>query len=96
MSMRPFCLMLWRYEAFFTLMLAKNRLMIELDKPTWHYTKDELPEQGEECFCDTGDYHGYQTLTYCGISFYDRECEDFKVTRWARVSEIVIALNKNT
>lgn len=65
-------------------------------KPTWHYTEDELPEYGEELFCDTGDYHGYQTLTYNGIEFYDKECVEFEVKRWARVSEIVIALNNNT
>ena len=60
----------------------------------WHYTKDELPKEDEECFCDTGD--DYQTLTYSDNVFYDKECLEFKVTRWARVSEIVIALNKNT
>lgn len=64
-------------------------------KPTWHYTKDELPKEGEEVFCDTGDY-GYQTLTFSGKEFYDKECLRFEVTRWARVSEIVITLNKNT
>ncbi len=63
-------------------------------KPTWHYTEYELPEQDEELFCDTGD--DYQTLTYSGEAFYDKECIEFDVTRWARVSEIVIALNKNT
>lgn len=65
-------------------------------KPTWHYTKYELPEQDEECFCDTGDLHGYQTLTFNGNEFYDKECLEFKVTRWARVSEIVVTLNRNT
>lgn len=63
---------------------------------TWHYTENELPEQNEECFCDTGEFHGYQTLTYSDNMFYDKECREFEVTRWARVSEIVIALNKNT
>lgn len=63
-------------------------------KPIWHYTKDELPPQREELFCDTGD--GYQVLTYNGTVFYDRECVDFEVTRWTRVSEIVTALNRNT
>lgn len=65
-------------------------------KPTWHYTKDELPEEDEEVFCDTGEFYGYQTLTYCDNEFYDSECRYFKPTRWARVSEIVIALNNNT
>lgn len=62
----------------------------------WHYTENELPEQYEECFCDTGKFHGYQTLTYIGTEFYDKECVGFEVTRWARVSEIVTMLNKNT
>lgn len=62
----------------------------------WHYTEDELPEEDEECFCDTGELHGYQTLTYSGTEFYDKECVEFEVTRWARVSEIVIMLDKNT
>ena len=65
-------------------------------KPTWHYTENELPEKDEECFCDTGDLHGYQTLTYSDNMFYDKECREFEVTRWARVSEIVIMLDKNT
>ena len=65
-------------------------------KPTWHYTKDELPEEDEECFCDTGDFFGYQTLTYGCDRFYDSECREFEVTRRARVLEIVIALDKNT
>lgn len=65
-------------------------------KPTWHYTENELPEQGEELFCDTGDLHGYQTLTYSGSEFYDKECLGFDVIRWARVSEIVLMLDKNT
>lgn len=64
------------------------------NKLIWHYTEYELPEQDEECFCDTGD--SYQTLTYSGKEFYDKECLEFEVTRWARVSDIVIALNKNT
>lgn len=62
----------------------------------WHYTENELPEQYEECFCDTGNLHCYQTLTYSGITFYDKECEDFDVIRWVRVSEIVTMLDKNT
>ena len=62
----------------------------------WHYTEDELPDEDEEVFCDTGDFHGYQTLTYDGDEFYDKECRRFEVTRWARVSEIVIMLDKNT
>lgn len=65
-------------------------------KPTWHYTKDELPKEGEEVFCDTGEFFGYQTLTYDGDVFYNSDGQWFEVTRWARVSEIVIALNKNT
>ena len=65
-------------------------------KPTWHYTKDELPLQYEKLFCDTGGLHGYQTLTYSGKEFYDNECVEFDVTRWARFSEIVIALDRNT
>ena len=68
----------------------------KLIKPKWHYTKNELPPQREELFCDTGDLNGYQVLTYNGIVFYDRECVEFEVTRWALVSEIVISLNKNT
>ena len=63
---------------------------------TWHYTENELPEEDEEVFCDTGDFHGYQTLIYgCG-KFYDKECIWFEVTRWARISEIVTMLDKNT
>ena len=62
----------------------------------WHYTENELPEQDEACFCDTGEFHGYQTLTYSDNTFYDKECREFEVTRWARVSEIVTMLNKNT
>ena len=66
-------------------------------KPTWHYTKDGLPKEGEEVFCDTGDScYGYQTLTYDGDVFYNSDSRWFEVTRWARVLEIVIALNNNT
>jgi hypothetical protein len=46
-------------------------------KPIWHYTENKLPEQYEECFCDTGEFHGYQTLTYSGIEFYDKVCSRF-------------------
>lgn len=64
---------------------------------TWHYTKDELPKEGEEVFCDTGDScFGYRTLTYDYDEFYDSDCRYFKPTRWARVSEIVAMLDKNT
>lgn len=63
---------------------------------TWHYPESELPEQYEECLCDTGEIHGYQTLTYSGTEFYDKECVEFEVTRWARISEIVTMLDKNT
>lgn len=66
-------------------------------KPTWHYTEDELPDEDEECFCEAeDDFFGYLTLTYSDNTFYDAECREFKVTRWARVSEIVIELNRNT
>lgn len=65
-------------------------------KPTWHYTENELPEEDEECFCDAGEFFSYKTLRYSDNEFYDSECRRFEVTRWARVSEIVIALNKNT
>lgn len=63
-------------------------------KPTWHYTEKE-PEQDEECFCDAGEFFGYRTLIYDGDVFYNSDGQWFEVTRWARVSEIVIALNKN-
>lgn len=67
-----------------------------IDKPIWHYTKDELPEEDEEVFCDAGDFFGYITLTYTCDTFYDAECREFEVTKWARVSEIVVMLDKNT
>lgn len=64
---------------------------------TWHYTKDELPKENEEVFCDTGDScYGYQTLTYDYDVFYNSDGRWFEVIRWARVSEIVAMLNKNT
>lgn len=69
--------------------------MITGFKPTWRYTKDELPNEDEEVFCDTGEFFGYQTLTYDGDAFYDNECRYFEVTRWVRVSEIVAMLNSN-
>lgn len=62
----------------------------------WHYTENELPEEDEEVFCDTGDFYGYQTLTYDGDVFYNSDGQWFEVTRWARVSEIVVMLDKNT
>lgn len=65
-------------------------------KPTWHYTENELPDEGEECFCDAGDFYGYRTFTFYDGEFIDKECLPFKVTRWTRVSEIVTMLNKNT
>ena len=69
--------------------------MIEF-KPTWRYIENELPKEDEEVFCDTGEFFGYQTLTYDGDVFYDSECRYFEVTRWSRVSEIATMLDKNT
>jgi len=41
----------------------------------WYYVNNnDYPDQFAECFCDTGDFHGYQILTYSGAEFYDKEC----------------------
>lgn len=63
----------------------------------WHYTKDnDYPDQFAECFCDTGDLHGYQTLTYSGSEFYDKECMEFDVSRWVLSSDVVTLLDRIT
>lgn len=63
----------------------------------WHYTKDnDYPDQQAECFCDTGDLHGYQTLTYTGTEFHDKECIEFNVSRWALSSDVVTILDRIT